>query len=256
MSFRDVRRPYPYAFFWQPRGVAIFLLARRLEQSVGNHLVGTILGTPETQARETFGNKRITTASVISFFGRTATILTGRKENRLYRVGADGMVVPFAGDGSATGGGDGGQALEAGIAMPSRLAADASGNVYVSHWPGELGTITRIRRISSSGVIDKVVGGDTAECPEAGSPASSASLPGVGAMAVSQDAFYFSVDGCNMVYRVGADGLVSEFAGTNRYDPNRVDLNKKPLAFPANRVAFENRSCGRCREMFWWRTGR
>lgn len=242
MSFRDVRRPLSVCILLAAAlTLAIFPARAQAPNSpVGNHLVGTILGTPETQSEGDFREQTDHNGfGDFVFRSNGDLILTGRKENRLYRVGADGMVVPFAGDGSATGGGDGGQALEAGIAMPSRLAADASGNVYVSHWPGELGTITRIRRISSSGVIDKVVGGDTAECPEAGSPASSASLTGVGAMAVSQDAFYFSVDGCNMVYRVGADGLVSEFAGTNRYDPNRVDLNKKPLAFPANRVAFE-----------------
>jgi hypothetical protein len=72
--------------------------------------------------------------------------------NRVRRIGADGIITTVAGDGTESNGGDGGPAINAGINWPQGLALDASGNLYASSQWGNL------RRISPSGIISRVTG--------------------------------------------------------------------------------------------------
>lgn len=206
---------------------------------VGDQLVGTLLGTPSTQsvqdARESTSHPGL---SDFVFLPNGDTVFASSVENRLFRAGPDGLVVPFAGNGGYANGGDGGEAIAAGIANPQRLAVDDAGNVYVAHWSGEASGASWIRRISPSGTISKVAGGARPGCPVAGSLANGADLGAVSALAASADALYFAVTSCGRIYRIGADGLISVFAGQPTTDPGGVELRYDFFSAPAKRAIF------------------
>ena len=73
--------------------------------------------------------------------------------HRVRRVNPSGQITTIAGTGTAGFSGDGGPATNAELNGPTRIAADAAGNLYVSDSDNN-----RIRRISSSGVITTVAG--------------------------------------------------------------------------------------------------
>ncbi|MCC6263900.1 MAG: hypothetical protein IT169_10010, partial [Bryobacterales bacterium] len=206
---------------------------------VADQLVGTVLGTPPTHSvQDARESASLAGLSDFVFLPNGDTVFAVSVGNRLFRAGADGLVVPFAGNGGFTNEGDGGPAIAAGIANPQRLAVDDSGNVYVAHWSGEASGASWIRRISPSGTISKVAGGARPGCPVAGSLANGADLGTVTAMTASADALYFAVKECGRIYRIGADGLISVFAGQPTTELNGVDLQYDFFSAPAARAIF------------------
>ena len=76
--------------------------------------------------------------------------------NRIRKVDANGVITTVAGGGSS-GLGDGGPATKAELFIPSDVALDAAGNLYIADsYNGG-----RIRRVDVSGVITTVAGGGT-----------------------------------------------------------------------------------------------
>ncbi|HEY3128886.1 MAG TPA: hypothetical protein VGL91_05470 [Acidobacteriota bacterium] len=68
--------------------------------------------------------------------------------NRVYRVRADGILLHVAGIGTYGFSGDGGPATSAQIALPSALAIDRFGNLYIAEWGNGI-----IRKVTPAGVI-------------------------------------------------------------------------------------------------------
>ncbi len=241
-SARELPSPSVAVIFVAVLAMAVCPMHAQAPNSpVGNHLVGTVLGTPVTQGvqdtRETVSHAGL---SDFVFQPNGEMIFASSVENRLFRADAGGLVEPFAGDGGLTNNGDGGEAIAASVVAPHRLAADAAGNVYVAHLSGIPNGGYWIRRISPSGTIHEVVGGGRMDCPEEGSLANGADLFAVSAMAASADALYFAVQGCGKVYRVGEDGLVAVFAGIGLNELNKIELTGDFLAVPAKRAAFRS----------------
>lgn len=82
-------------------------------------------------------------------------------EVRVRRIGRDGIVTAFAGDGTPAFAGDGGPAVEASVSDPRDLAVARDGTVYLID--GE-----RIRRVGPDGIITTVAGCSIAEQPSCG----------------------------------------------------------------------------------------
>jgi len=77
--------------------------------------------------------------------------------NRVRRIGRDGIITTIAGSGKKGFAGDGGPALRAGLEKPTSLAFDREGNLLIAHSNGRVG---RIRKVAlDSGTIETVVGG-------------------------------------------------------------------------------------------------
>ncbi len=77
--------------------------------------------------------------------------------HRIRRVGPDGVIHTFAGNGEPGADGDGGPALNAAIGVPLSLAFNASGGLLVAHGNGRRGYVRSIDL--ATGIIDTVVGG-------------------------------------------------------------------------------------------------
>lgn len=129
--------------------------------------------------------------------------------NRVRRVGTDGIIRTFAGNGSSASTGDGGAATAAGIYTPLAVALDRAGNVYIGEYDG-----CRVRRVTSDGVIRTFAGSGVCGNTGDGGPATSARMGGVTGLAFDAAGnLYISDDFHSVVRRVGTDGVISTFAG-------------------------------------------
>ena len=73
--------------------------------------------------------------------------------DRIRKVDTSGIISTIAGDGTQGFGGDGGLASAAMLSLPTDVAVDAKGNIYIADWLN-----FRVREVDSSGVIDTLAG--------------------------------------------------------------------------------------------------
>jgi sugar lactone lactonase YvrE len=106
--------------------------------------------------------------------------------------------------------GDGGSALRARLALPSALATDALGNVYIADWNN-----SRIRKIAGDGTISLVAGNGVQGASGDGGPAIMASI----------DPYFLATDASGNLYyadarrirRINPSGMISTVAGGDNY---------------------------------------
>ena len=91
--------------------------------------------------------------------------------NRIRKVGTDGVITTIAGNGLGVYSGDGGQAASASLNNPTGVAVDSIGNIYIADTNN-----SRIRKVGIDGVITTVAGGGSFGSLGDGGPATSASL--------------------------------------------------------------------------------
>jgi uncharacterized protein (TIGR03437 family) len=122
--------------------------------------------------------------------------------------GQVGIVTTVAGNGNCCFSGDGGPALSASLGLPSAVAVDASGNLFIADLSH------RVRRVSASGIISAVAGNGTQGFSGDGGPATAASLNTPGGIAVDGSGNLFIADtGNNRIRKVSAGGVISTVAG-------------------------------------------
>jgi sugar lactone lactonase YvrE len=124
--------------------------------------------------------------------------------NRVRRVGADGVITTVAGTGVAGYSGDGAAATSALINAPSSLAMDAGGNLFI-------GEGNQVRRVDAAGIISTVAGNGTAGFSGDGGPATSAQMSPQ-AIYVDANGTLYIADG-NRIRTVTA-GIINTIAGT------------------------------------------
>jgi RHS repeat-associated protein len=134
--------------------------------------------------------------------------------NRVRRIGLDGMITTVAGDGSIDFSGDGGLATQAGINFPFGIALGPDGSLYIADWGHK-----RIRRVTPSGIISTVAGNGNPVDSGDGDLATQASLSSPEQIAVGRDgSLYisggFQTSGGDVVRVVTSDGIIRPLAGT------------------------------------------
>lgn len=117
--------------------------------------------------------------------------------------------------------GDGGSATSAAINLPTRVAVDATGNLYIADTGNG-----RVRRVdSASGIITTVAGGGPAFGTVNGSVATDILLFGVASVGVDPPSGDFLFADFSTVYRVDAvTDVISTVAGTGGYGYNGDDI--------------------------------
>ena len=134
--------------------------------------------------------------------------------HRIRKVSVDGVITRFAGTGRSGYSGDGGPAANARLAQPLAVAADAEGNVYVADsWNHRIRIVNPLGGISTfAGTGDRADGGDGGPAPRAqlAYPAAVAAGPAGSMYVVS----YAPSTGNRRIRKIGADGVISAFAGT------------------------------------------
>lgn len=118
---------------------------------------------------------------------------------RVRRVGTDGIIRTFAGNGHGDALGDGGPATQAGLQWPLGLAVGADGRLYmVDNYSG------RVRMVDSQGIITTVAGTGADDASGDGGPALRAQLYYGYSVALSPDGRSLYVPSISTVRRVAA----------------------------------------------------
>lgn len=121
-----------------------------------------------------------------------------------------GVIFTVAGNGQYGYAGDGGPATAAPLSGASAVAVMPDGGFLI-------GDGTRVRRVSPTGVISTVAGGNEQGFAGDGGPATKAELASVSSLAVTPDGGFLILDGGNdRVRRVSPDGVISTVAGNGQ----------------------------------------
>ncbi len=151
--------------------------------------------------------------------------------SRVRKMATDGTVSTVAGSGTQGYGGDGTAATGAQLNVPSALAFDASGNLYIADFGN-----SAVRKVTTGGIISTFAGNGTAGYSGDGGKATAAQLNGVQSVAVDSAGNVYIADALNYrVREVNAAGVISTIAG-NGYAGYSGDLGPATaaqLSYPA-----------------------
>ena len=160
----------------------------------GGPAAGARLNLPRAVAADGFGNLFIADSG----------------NHCVRRVGPDGTIETYAGNGVQGYGGDLGLARLAYLDSPAGLAVDREGGLYVA----DAGSHT-VRYVRPDGIILTVAGTGAAGYTGDGGPAAQAQLNRPSAVAVAADRSLLIADtGNHRVRRVSPDGVIETVAGT------------------------------------------
>jgi RHS repeat-associated protein len=135
-----------------------------------------------------------------------STILSNNQ--RVRRVGPDGIISTVAGTGGYGFAGDGGLATQA-LVWPWGVAVGSDGSLYIADYYNH-----RIRRVGPDGIITTVAGTGVADITGDGGPATQAKLAYPRGVAVGSDGSLYIADYYNnRIRRVGPDGIITTVAG-------------------------------------------
>jgi sugar lactone lactonase YvrE len=139
------------------------------------------------------------------------TLYVGDQQNhRVRAISPAGIMSTLAGTGTPGFSGDGGPATAAQLNLPTGVAVDAGGTVYVADQSNH-----RVRAISPTGSIRTVAGTGTAGYGGDGGPAASAQLSSPYGVAVDAGGTLYVADRGNYCIRaISPAGIISTVAGT------------------------------------------
>jgi sugar lactone lactonase YvrE len=143
---------------------------------------------------------------------RGNTYITDYYNQRIRKIDVSGVISTFAGNGLFGYSGDGGQAKNAKIYLPTGIKVDAGGNVIFA----DSGNF-RIRKVNPQGIISTIAGNGVEGYSGDGGPALNASMEYPDGLAVDHSGNIFFSDFFNgIVRRIDAAGIIHLFAGTPR----------------------------------------
>jgi hypothetical protein len=112
--------------------------------------------------------------------------------NRIRKVGTNGIITTVAGNGNGGYSGDGDYATNESLTGPAGIAAGVSGDLFISDNGNQL-----IRRVDSNGIISTVAGNGTTGFSGDGGSATNAALNSAVGVAVDASGNLFIADGGN-----------------------------------------------------------
>jgi RHS repeat-associated protein len=129
---------------------------------------------------------------------------------RIRRVGTDGIITTLAGNGTVGYSGDGGPATRAELYRPVGLAAGLDGSVYIADMYNQV-----IRRVWPNGTITTLAGNGIEGYSGDGGPATQAQFNYPNGLALAPDGSLYVSDGDNgYIRRINSQGVVTTVAGT------------------------------------------
>ncbi|MEO8052551.1 MAG: hypothetical protein ABI833_19250 [Acidobacteriota bacterium] len=152
--------------------------------------------------------------------------------SRIRKV-SNGVITTMAGNGNFGFSGDNGPATSAELGLPSSVAIDSAGNVYIADTHNN-----RIRRVSN-GVITTVAGNGTDGFNGDGGPATNAQLSYPTGIAVDSGGVLYIADSNNGRIRKVSNGVISTIAGggSSSGDNGPATSAQLSLFLPSSRVA-------------------
>ncbi len=188
---------------------------RVIRQVTASGIVTTIAGIGGVQGFS--GDGGLATAAdlgrpvALAFDASGNLYIVDSVNQRIRRIGTNGVITTIAGNGNAAYGGDGGPAASASFNFPLGVAVDSAGNIYVA----DAGN-NRVRKISTTGIISTVAGNGQGAFSGDGGAAASAALNLPSDVAVdSAGNLYIADAGNNRIRMVNSTGVISTIAGNS-----------------------------------------
>jgi sugar lactone lactonase YvrE len=190
----------------------------RIRKLDTNGIITTFAG--EGQSGYTGDNVAATNSSLyypagvaVDFAGEV--FVADELNNRVRKIGLNGLIITVAGTNAAGFGGDGAAATNALLSGPSGVAVDAAGNVFIADASNQ-----RIRKVDTNGIITTVAGNGAkgiyliGTYSGDGGPATNAGFSNPAAVAVDAAGNLYIADSFNYrIRKVNAAGTVTTFAG-------------------------------------------
>jgi uncharacterized protein (TIGR03437 family) len=164
------------------------------------------------------GDGGYATAANLNFpFGlavaRDGSLYIADQGNHCMRKITHGIITTVAGTQSPGYNGDGISAVSAKLQFPSDVAIDSGGNLYIADYSN-----SRIRKVSTGGVITTIAGTGVAGSVGDGGPAVNAQLLGPERLAVDGQGNLYIASRDNRIRKITTDGIISTIAGTGNLD--------------------------------------
>ncbi|MBI4874531.1 MAG: hypothetical protein HY822_07855 [Acidobacteria bacterium] len=138
-------------------------------------------------------------------------LIADTDNHKVRRVASGGTIATLAGTGLGGLAGDGGAAALAELALPSGLAVDAAGNVYI----GDTGS-ARLRQVRPAGDIFTLVGANGPGGAGDGAGASNAQVTTINGIALDSAGNIYLADTNNhRIRKISRDNVIERFAGTS-----------------------------------------
>jgi sugar lactone lactonase YvrE len=135
------------------------------------------------------------------------------QNNRIRKVGTDGIINTVAGNGNQGYSGDGGPATNAELSQPYGVAVDALGNIFIADQNN-----ARIRKVGANGIITTVAGNGTVGYSGDGGMATNAKLDLPDGLSVDATGNLFFADKYNQrIRKVGANGIITTVVGSGGF---------------------------------------
>tara|TARA_B100000686_G_scaffold349112_1_gene441718 strand:+ start:238 stop:2373 length:2136 start_codon:yes stop_codon:yes gene_type:complete len=149
----------------------------------------------------------------LAFDSKGNLYIADRENHRVRKVDVKGTITTIAGNGTAGFEGDGGPATQARLNLPSGIAVDAKGNLYIADRSNE-----RIRVVDTRGKISTYAGNGKEGWGGDGGPATKATLNKPFGLALDgQGSLYIADRGNNRVRKVDTDGIMHTIAGDGAF---------------------------------------
>ncbi|MGA3268956.1 MAG: NHL repeat-containing protein [Verrucomicrobiota bacterium] len=192
----------PFSYQWQLNGTNLPL----------NGIISTVAGDG-TQSYSGDGgvatNAELNHPSGVAMDANGNLFIADHQNNRIREVATNGIITTVAGNGTNGYSGDGGAATNAELNLPSGVAVDATGDLFIAD-----GGNSRIREVGTNDIITTVAGNGTNGYSGDGGAATNAQLYGPGSVVVDASGDLFIADQYNQRIReVGTNGIITTVAG-------------------------------------------
>ena len=178
-------------------------------------LAGTITSIAGTGAPGFSGDGSSGTSAQLAFPVGIATDSAGNafiadgENQRIRRVNAAGIIATVAGSGIGQTLGDGGPATLARLILPTAVAVDTAGNVFIADTLNH-----RVRKVTPAGIITTIAGNGTGGFSGDGGPATAAQLFTPNGLAIDVAGNLFIAEYNNgRVRKVSPNGIITTVAG-------------------------------------------
>ncbi|MDP9438283.1 MAG: hypothetical protein M3P49_06020 [Actinomycetota bacterium] len=159
-------------------------------------------GGPAAQAR-------LSSPSGVALDAAGVLYVSDTANNRIRRIGIDGIITTVAGKDTGASPGIGGLTADAKLNQPRGMASGSDGSVYFADSSG-----SRVFKIGSDGVLSVAAGTGTSGYYGDTGPAAQAQLSGVAGLATGPDgSLYINDSGNGRIRRVESDGTILSVAG-------------------------------------------
>ncbi|MGD0778299.1 MAG: hypothetical protein ABSC05_36415 [Candidatus Solibacter sp.] len=214
--------PATAAQFSDIQGIAVDRLGNLYIADTGNHrvrkvsggMVATVAGTGVAGFSGDGGsalNAQLNYPYGLALDSNGNLYVADLGNQRVRRIGADGVITTVAGTGRKASSPDGPAPTDTSLLSPRNVAVDTAGNLYIAEFEGH-----RVRKLTPDGKISTVAGTGVAGWSGDGYRATAAQIDYPAGLAFDRaGALYLADSGNNAVRKLYADGTIGTVLGRN-----------------------------------------